>query len=276
MNRENTEELLMVQCASRICFNRGEKLNYLTWILCIGIATASLFNNFVAIVTVVILDFLLFVTTILFDNNVKKGADFRAYFDNEVLKYINNDKKQNKDIISEARKLQIQHSAFFAEQVVHTAHDNPPGVKDWYKVNESLPEVDAEIACERENIGFDSQMITYRGWALSILSCVLLTSWMILTIIYCPFDRGALLIGYGGLFVKLMERVIRNIQYYGISKCIEGMMSCVNSKSMEQLSDIQVKIDEKRRIPVYGINWLYKRHASELEKVYSTDTKEKQ
>lgn len=269
MDRENTEECLMVQCSARVCFNTAEKLNYISWFVCVAIAIATFFDTTGAAVAAAIFDAGLFVISNIVSREVKTGADYRAYFDSHVLKEkFQPDTELEKNILRKARRIRNHKKQYFDVQMRNAGSDNPPGVKNWYEPENFLSETDARYECEQENIWWNHQMATFRHKALAGITIAIVAGYLIFAGFLNSFNIWAVLIGYVGLFLQLADRIQQNIRYYGISRYIDGMMSAIDRNSEEQMDKLHAKIDERRRIPVFEMNFFYQRHSADFENEY--------
>ena len=88
-NRQNENLLLKIQYASRRYFNSAEKVNYVSWLLCIVSAIMVFIpdsaSKVISLGIPALLEVFAFITAYIFNNKLKKAASLRNYFDSYVL-----------------------------------------------------------------------------------------------------------------------------------------------------------------------------------------------
>ena len=134
-NLQNEDLLLKIQYASGRYFNYAEKVNYVSWLLCIASAVMIFVpdsaSKIVSMGIPALLEVFAFITAYIFNNKLKKAASLRNYFDSYVLMIC-------EDNYTDIRKQKLREIALTAynkhkkEADIHihnTGRDKPPDRK---------------------------------------------------------------------------------------------------------------------------------------------------
>lgn len=273
--KQNEERMLRYQCASRIYYNRAEKLNYLAWICCIItwlaiFLPASFAQNVIVISAIFILNIMAFIFHGLMAANVSWASKFRKYFDAYVLG-IDIDQFTSSDVqaLEENSIKVLKHSAGKSKkQITNTGRDNYPGVRNWYDVSSNLSMLDAVFECQRQNGWWNKKGMKKRF----IYSAIALLIFVALAIILATRTKvkiPVLVLSSSGLIIRLFERLIANWRYYRRSNEIDGALNVLSdSRSYEQVKYLQSLIDDRRAMLVFEVNCIHKKHAKEYSELY--------
>lgn len=72
-----------------------------------------------------------------------------------------------------------------------------------------------------------------------------------------------------GLIIKIIERIIENWQYISVSKEITGSQKTIERQpTAGGIEELQILIDKRRAINVLELNWIHKKNANRLSKLY--------
>lgn len=275
--KQNEERMLRYQYAARSHYNRAEKLNDLVWVCCIISGLIIFFPEnttwgkfFIAVPF--FMDILAAILNWRMTINVSSASALRKYFDAYVLG-INIDQFTGPEVqeLEELSIKAIKHSPKKSkEQMANTGRNNPPGVRNWYEFSQSLSEQDAIYECQKQNCWWNKK-ITHKGLILSGIELLVLIVLSIFFVIEAKTNAGILQVIFssGGLITKCTERLIANVRYYMLSLKIDGALDVLtNSRSDENIKNLQVEIDARRAMPVLERNRIHKRHAKELSELY--------
>lgn len=156
--RQNEDQFLKIQYASRKYFNSAEKINYLSWLLCIMSALMALVpdsvSRLISMGIPVFLEVLALVSSLSFDHMLKNGVALRNYFDSYVLMigedaYTDIKKQELRDLALNS----YQKHKSKADIIIHnTGRDSPPGVRNWYEFKNNIDGIQAQFECQKQNV----------------------------------------------------------------------------------------------------------------------------
>lgn len=272
--RQNEKKMLKYQFAARVLFNRAELLNYLIWLLCLISAlcvfipiNASWFQ-WIPLVA----DIIAVLLGITLSYNLSNAVSFRSYFDAYVLNiginsFEDHDLRKLKEISS---KLISTKQKNYNIQINNTGNDIPPGVRDWYDIPTSYSEKTARFECQKQNAWWNEKMASKRCH-INIIFAVF-TSIVVLFAIQSTSAGNSIIIGIfgsGGMIVRCIERFFANKQYHNLSLKIDGALEALSdSRDIKNLCKLQNLINKRRELPVLEINFIHKRIAHQLSKIY--------
>lgn len=281
LDRQNQPELLKILCASRLLYNRAETLNHLVWVLTIATPIVSVFFNAIKKDTTpvyYISTFVVFFVSLLIEVYLqhisKKASTLRCFFCDNVLGFDESTINIEKQRIYEAAEKEVMSQKVTAQtQMKNSGKDNPPGVKDWYEIPRSVNEEDAVFACQKCDAWWDTKIRkSCSKWVLTVIIGITLILYLGSAFLHCSFLF--LLYSALGLLGKTVLQTVLWIKYYNLSKEIDGIiesMSIDHTKKHEQ--HLQQKLNERRNLPVFHLNQVYKKVANNLSMLYnSTNT----
>lgn len=273
--RQNDPTFLKIQYAARVCFNAAERYNYLTWFACIISALSIFFPTSWNIFVLHGIPFTLDIAAAAFykstQANVHWGARLRNYFDANVIginpKQFSQTEEQQ--IIEKAETIFSKHSHDGHIQIRNTAHDIPPGVKDWYEFSKPLNAVNAQFECQKQNIWWDQELSKYKIFTILLATvCIIATFGFFI----CILNRNLLntIFCSVGIIFKMFERLRENIKYVQISQQIDGSKKTIESKpEKKHIEYLQSLINERRNIIVLKSNFIHKKMATKLSTLYN-------
>ena len=249
-NRQNENLLLKIQYASRRYFNSAEKVNYVSWLLCIVSAIMVFIpdsaSKVISLGIPALLEVFAFITAYIFNNKLKKAASLRNYFDSYVLmigedSYTDICKQKLREIALTAYN---KHKKEADIHIHNTGRDKPPGVRNWYEFKNTVADLQAQFECQKQNIWWDKKMVKNRMIILPIILFILIS-----------------------LFIA--ERIIKHYSYHKTSIKIDAIQSHAERElTAETVKELQELIDERREIPVLEINIIHKLKAKRYSSSY--------
>ncbi|MFV0529803.1 MAG: S-4TM family putative pore-forming effector [Lachnospiraceae bacterium] len=272
--RQNEKEMLKYQFAARVYYNRAELLSYLIWFLCL-ISAACVF---ISINTSwfqwipLIADLMAVLLGLTLSHTLSNAASFRSYFDAYVLNigiesFEDNDLRKLKERSS---KLIHTKRKYYHVQITNTGNDTPPGVRDWYDIPTSYSERDAQYECQKQNCWWNKKMADKRC-LINIMFVIFAVVVAVFAIRNVSMGNGIMIgiLGSGGIITRCIERVLANKEYRDLSLKIDGASETLSdSRDMKNLCKLQDFINKRRKLPVLEINFIHKRIAFELSKMY--------
>lgn len=278
-NKQNEDRMLRYQYASRTLYNRAETLNDFVWVCCIIswltilLPDSPTWNTFF-IAAPFFMDIVAIILNWRMTANVSSASLLRKYFDSHVFGL-----NRNQFTLSDVQKLEeisikvVKHFPEKSkEQMANTGRDNPPGVLNWYEFSQQLSEQDAVYECQKQNCWWNKKITRIRliRSGLWLLVLVPLTIFL-----FVETDAGIILVIFSscGLITKCIERLVVNVSYYILSIQIDGALDVLaNSRSDENILNLQAKIDMRRAMPVLERNRIHRRHAKEYSELYHETT----
>lgn len=264
--RQNEDLSLSVQFMARYYFNRAEILNIVCWVLCLLSFLCLLLPNelpqLLICVIPLIIDVSAGVLDYCFNQSINYGSKFREIFDNYVFGFSNNlelDEELKEKMIKASKK----HAVNLSIQKKNTALDNPPGVRNWYKTDIDLTDYDAIFTCQKENKKWEKRLFI---WSI-LFRIVLFIGFVLFLLIIVSLKNVTLcqVILSSILLFRIFSRLWLNIKYFILNNSIDGVISTLEiEKSEKQIIYLQSKINEKRRMGVVGVNFIYKLLAKKI------------
>lgn len=279
--KQNEDRMLRYQYASRSYYNCAQTLNDLVWVFCV-IAWLTIFwpNNYSTgrMFPLAVSSFASIIAAILNSQMTAKvslASALRNYFDTYVLG-INTDQiteltlQEMEELSIKAVKRRPEESK---EQMSNTGHNNPPGVRNWYEFSNPLSEEDAIYECQKQNCWWNKKII-YKSIIITALVLFVLVSLAIFLLIKTKTGIMFAILSSFAFLSKCALRLYTNWKYYRLSLKIDGALDVLtNSRSDENIINLQTLIDARRSIPVLGRNNIHKRHAKEYAELYNKITK---
>lgn len=272
--RQNEDIFLKIQYASRRYFNSAEKINYLSWGLCISSAimifVPDTVSRLISMGIPALLEVFAFITACIFNCKLKNAAILRNYFDSHVLmiceeNYADSRKQKIREI---ALNTYHKHQKEADITIRNTGRDKPPGVKDWYEFKNIVDNLQAQFECQKQNIWWNKKMVKNRMIVLPIIWLILVSLLVILFILF-KSDVLSIVICAIGIIVKTAERIIEHYHYHEISIRIEAIQSHAERElTAEVIKELQELIDERREIPVLEINIIHRLKANQYSSSY--------
>ena len=270
ITRQNERELLTIQYAAKVHFNKAEKL-------LLPFYGLILISSFLPFVTTLlnfywpidtIISFCIELVYLFYKNDITKGSSLRNYFDDIVLEtnILNLDQNEVSQIKEWAYKVYSKDPIGAEIQMRNSGKDNPPGVYNWYEFDEKKNELDAVFECQKQNIWFNNKS-RYTAIKFNFILFFIILNCVIYFITeYNIFDFAIKIIV---LIMILFSHLKANKDYYDISKEIDGISKgLAKSLTEENILLLQKEIDKKRAIPVVSINAIYNKQAKKLSELY--------
>ena len=277
-DRQNESLLLKIQYASRRYFNSAEIVNYVSWLLCI-VSAVMIFIPDSAPELIekgipVLLDVFAFITVYIFNSKLKNAASLRNYFDSYVLmicedNYTDVRKQELREI---ALNTYNRHKKEADISIQKTGRDKPPGVKDWYEFKNPVDDLQAQFACQKQNIWWNKKMVKNRMIILPIILFILISFFVAMFVLF-KSDAPSIIVCAIGIILKVIERIIEHYSYHKISIKIEAIQNHAERElTDETVKELQELINERREIPVLEINIIHKLKAKPYSSSYEETT----
>ena len=277
-DRQNESLLLKIQYASRRYFNSAEIVNYVSWLLCI-VSAVMIFIPDSAPELIekgipVLLDVFAFITVYIFNSKLKNAASLRNYFDSYVLmicedNYTDVRKQELREI---ALNTYNRHKKEADISIQKTGRDKPPGVKDWYEFKNPVDDLQAQFACQKQNIWWNKKMVKNRMIILPIILFILISFFVVMFVLF-KSDAPSIIVCAIGIILKVIERIIEHYFYHKISIKIEAIQNHAERElTVETVKELQELINERREIPVLEINIIHKLKAKQYSSSYEETT----
>ncbi len=273
-NRQNEDLLLKIQYASRRYFNSAEKINYVSWGLCIASAVMIFVpdsaSKVISMGIPALLEVFAFIIACIFNRMLKNAAALRNYFDSHVLmicedKYTDIRKQKLREIALNAYH---KHKKEADINIHNTGRDKPPGVKDWYEFKNTAADIQAQFECQKQNIWWNKKMVKNRMIILPIIWFILISLFVAMFVLF-KSDVLSIIVCAIGIIVKIAERIFEHYHYHEISIKIEAIQSHAERElTTEVIKELQELIDERREIPVLEINIIHKLKAKQYTSSY--------
>jgi len=270
--------MLRYQYASRSYYNSAEKLNDLVWLIVVFAWSVIFWHDnlsFSKIFSVGICFFADMVAMILnsqIKKNVYWASALRKYFDAYVLginidQFKESEIEKLEELSIKATKKCVEKSK---EQMSNTCYDTPPGVHNWYEFSQTLSEQDAIYECQKQNCWWNKKLM-YKRILYTIIVLLLLFIVYLVFYLFIKAKTGILLFFFSssGLVLKCVERSIANCKYYMLSLKIDGALEVLtNSRSDENIKNLQTQIDARRSMLVLERNFIHKHYAKEYTELF--------
>lgn len=273
-NRQNEDLLLKIQYASSRHFNSAEKINYLSWALCIVSAVMIFIPDsapeLISKGIPALLEIFAFITAYIFNRKLKNAAYLRNYFDSYVLMI-------GEDNYTDVRKQELREIALSTYHkykkeadisIQNTGRDKPPGVRNWYEFKNTVTNLQAQFECQKQNIWWNKKMVKNRMIILPIILFILI-SFFVAMFVLSKSDVLSIIVCASGIVIKVAERIFEHYKYHEISIRIDAIQSHAERElTAETVKELQELIDERREIPVLEINIIHRLTANQYSSTY--------
>ena len=222
----------------------------------------------------VLLDVFAFITVYIFNSKLKNAASLRNYFDSYVLmicedNYTDVRKQELREI---ALNTYNRHKKEADISIQKTGRDKPPGVKDWYEFKNPVDDLQAQFACQKQNIWWNKKMVKNRMIILPIILFILISFFVAMFVLF-KSDAPSIIVCAIGIILKVIERIIEHYFYHKISIKIEAIQNHAERElTVETVKELQELINERRKIPVLEINIIHKLKAKQYSSSYEETT----
>lgn len=270
-SKQNTEDNIRIQCAAGYYFNLAEILNYICWFLCILSAVISFKgDSMVGVIMMFLIDLCCLAVGIIVQRSVECAADLRKLFDARVL-FANDGGFAEAEIrrLNEKAICMInRHKKDYEVISVSDGKATPPGKKDWYVFASDMDPLYAQLECQAQNKWWNDKMVSARRWVLCIVAVIIVfLGFLLYRSLSLPIV--GLINAVGIILIRLIERIIQYAKYNTISNSIDTMYKSASKQiSMDKIEDLQMYIDDRRRLTVFEMNIIHHLFASKLSKLY--------
>lgn len=266
-SRQNEEEMLRFQFASRKYYNRAELFDILIWAtsfitwLTILLPSDGMRGTILLCIATA-LDIAIFIFFWRLSKNVRRASSLRAYFDSYVLgiscqQYSASDRQELVELALDAAE---EYPHDYATQIANSGHDIPPGVRDWYEFSNTCDGLTAVFICQKQNCWWTKKVSQAKRTASIVTTLLFATLFCFVAYAAWP-QRGGLqiLLSVVGIVLKIIERVIAKHNYHRISEQLTGAtMALENNLTLEGVESLQKLINERRSLPVLESNIIHK------------------
>lgn len=265
MERQNEEKMLRYQFSARRHFNLAEKWNYACWAL-FAVSWAAMFLpeieplNTIRNAGIVVIDLIVAFCATRTEKNVQLASALRAHFDAyvfglEELPYYSNECELDEITLKDKQRLPQQ----FDVQTRNTGSDVPPGVKDWYEIDESKEGIAAILECHGLNTRWETRLDACRIVAFIVLLGLLI---FIMAVMLSVLEPLTVLLGSVGLIVWICSRINLSVRRYIVKIRINTLRDAAEARNtLDSVVLLQKSINYYRAVPVPGINLVHKRKA---------------
>lgn len=279
MERQNEEKMLRYQFSARRHFNLAERWNYACWAL-LAVSWASMFLpdteplNTIRNVGIVIIDLIAACCASHIEKNTQLASALRAHFDAYVfgldqLSDFGNKWELDEITLKEKQRFPQE----FDIQTRNTGLDVPPGVKDWYEVDEAKEGIVAILACHGLNTRWETRLDKCRIVAFIVLLGLLIS---IMAVMLAVLEPLTVLLGSVGLITWICRRINLSVRRYRVKIQINTLRDvAMVSNNLKSVALLQDKINEYRTFPVLGINLVHKLKAktwTEWDRIIQRDS----
>lgn len=275
--RQNEEQMLRFQFASRHYYNTAESFDILIWIVCfcawltLLLPTGGAWDT-IALCTSTALDAAAFIFFFQLSKNVKRASALRAHFDSYVLgipanKYADEDPALLEEWALDAAE---KHADDYSIQIAHTGHDTPPGVRDWYEFAHECDGLTAVFSCQKQNCWW-TQKVSHTKQVISIIISLLFGAIFCYVAYVAWSEKGIwqILLSAVGILLKVIERFIAKANYRRLSNELAGSVKTLETNlSSAGIGHLQKLIDERRATLSLESNLIHKLKANTLSTRY--------
>ena len=270
--RQNNEDMLRCQFASRYYYNTAEKLISAAFIisffsaLCVFIP----YDQKILLLLPIFLDTLALLLYKKMGMSVSSAAMLRNHFDDIVLRFDNKQKSPEK--IREMEALIIKAASKqknkYQEQISHTGRDNPPGVKDWYEFSRQYTDSDVIFECQKQNQWWNKEMYKRRRVLYPLfMSLILLIAFLIYH--FLSVSVLEICICFGSAVITFSDRINEHMHYLRLSMKIDNYCEALSShRDKKQTRKLQDLIESRRELRVVEFNHIHKRNSKDLSEQY--------
>lgn len=277
--RQNEDGMLRTQAAAKSYFNRAEIQNIIAFVIsAISVFTMLMTKsenqiwNFLVTCAPGICGVIAYLFYTQMVRNVKRAAILRNYFDAYVLEVGNlpttdNERRRIADLVRKVNKGSGNKTNI---QIHNTGRDDPPGVKNWYEFSKKYPDERAVYECQRQNIWWSKELINK---AMIVNGTVILLVFLsgIAICIWGNTDSAvaALIIFAITYLLTFADRIKNYIAYKRLSNEIDGIDATIDhAGNEEQIRYLQERINDRRELPVLGMNYMHIKNSATLSKRY--------
>lgn len=272
LNKQNDKEMLQIQFASRFSYNCSEKLFSFCWLFCIGSAFCIFIDDTgddwnLSIILPFVFDVSAAIAQALAFFFLNKGSTLRAAFDDLLFGFINNYSAKEKEYVLKIVNLFPKKAKL---QMNNTGDDNPPGVKNWYNLSVDTSQLQSIFECQKENKWWDDKL-TKRKLLFTVL-CMLIVL-VVFSVLYYVSEKNFCQVVFcsAGIILKLIERINANFKYFKKSVQINTLIENMeNNLTKANVLNLQIKINERRSMPVLGKNFIHKKLSKKFGSLYSS------
>ena len=265
--RQNEEEMLRFQFASRKYYNRAELFDILIWATCfiawltILLPSDGVWETMVPCITTA-LDIAIFIFFWRLSKNVRHASSLRAYFDSYVLAtpcqhYSSSDRQNLVELALEAAE---KYPLDYATQIANSGHDTPPGVRDWYEFPHACDGLSAVFICQKQNCWWTRKVSQAKRIFTVVTTILLIALFCLVAYAAWPQKSGLhIFLSVVGIVLKVLERVVAKYNYHCISEQLTGATEAIeNNLTVEGIESLQKLIDRRRSLPVLESNIIHK------------------
>lgn len=262
--KQNELEMLRIQYSARHCYNFAGILNRMSWLLCI---ISSVILNLPCVTDrlprgVAVIGAIIAIVVIAIDfwkkHLIRMGAALKKLFDYKLfgfdpLNEINGFSEKSLKI--SVGKIITRYPKSCQKQISHSGTDKPNGVKDWY--NEISPELSSQDAiqkCQRENLHFDTSLVTFTQW---IYIAVLVLLFCVLILLNFNLSYIDVIIKICSMISLVIKIVTETLSIYKLKITLNIIKSLSYTNALES-QVIQKMIDERRNVDVTIPGIVYK------------------
>lgn len=259
--KQNNENILKLQYASRHLYNFAEILGYSSWLLTFIIILIGWFdksnNSYIVAYVVAVITILNTVVDYLRTKAINIAAAIRTYIDYALFdictrKIFNGFTTDTINRVGEF--ISKFHKKTYQKQISNSGTDVYKGVKDWYALNDNMTKEEEILSAQKENCSFDM--------SISKSTYILFTAIIIiLAFIVIKLDSNFLLIC---ALIPMILKVIKFfIDYYEYKKIYDEekiIISKLDYKGYDKDLSLQLQecIDNRRKLNFVVFSFVYK------------------
>lgn len=272
--RQNEEKMLKCQFAARYYFNAAELwrrcgfwCSFLSVLMFLVPWVDGVSAERAAIILPCVLDGLLAVSILAVNNNVRKGALLRNYFDRVVFGF-SVDRYDTREISELVQRAVSHKPKKCGLQILHTSEDRLPGVRNWYKFSQKYSDHEVIFECQKQNQWWTKRMVLMKITVyLLLFLAVIIAGIAVVCLLQINLFRVlacllGLIIAFGDGLVNEVKGLLALVEIKG---CIEALNI---SHSRKQIEMLQRKIEERRKLPVLEINFVHRLRSRKLSMRY--------
>lgn len=271
LQKENQKDMLECQFASRVCFNRAEKLNYIAWLLSIPSALLIIplpIKEEISIAIPLIIAAITLIIRRLARYYVEWGAKLRNFFDFNVLNIGTSEIswEDHSSILEKIRTIANKHPDECQLAINADDQSDIPGVKNWYTFSREFNFNEAAVfECQRQNYWWTDKEFLYRKVAHFIVLAILMIA-VIIGVCYHPVKTIFCLIS---LVLNLYDDISENIKAWKIMQSIKTIVTLPGiENNPSQIKRLQDYIEKRRGLLVLEINSLHRKFAKQWARLY--------
>jgi len=278
---ENERPALECQYAARYYFNAAEKfftlaliVSFISVLAAFIPSTSSAAFNIALSILSVLCDAVVILLTIMMHKAVEKAATLRNYFDRIVfnLEGDNSSEDMHRTIREWIQTAIYKNLENYKLQIQNSGRDTPPGVKNWYEFSKDFPGNEAVHECQRQNVWWDKKQSKCR---LAILVILILCA-IVMLLLYARNGASPLkiLICAISIIVVFSDHIQNYYTYIKQSYILEGAsIEADYGGNIQQIIHVQELIEQRRKIPILGINLIHAHSSKKLSEQYEEISK---